>query len=109
MKKKTHPPSISHDKLIVAHLRDDPEFAVEYLKAALEEATDEDGRHVLLFAIRRIAEAHGIAKIARAAGIKRESLSRALSAKGNPRFDTLCAVVHAMGLQLTVEPARESA
>ena len=45
MKKKIHPPSISHDKLIVAHLRDDPEFAVEYLKAALEEATDEDGRY----------------------------------------------------------------
>lgn len=107
MKKKIHPPSISHDKLIVAHLRDDPEFAVEYLKAALEEATDEDGRYVLLSAIRHIAEAHGIAKIARAAGIKRESLSRALSVKGNPRFDTLYAVVHAMGLQLTVEPAQE--
>ena len=109
MKKKPHPSSISHDKLIIAHLRDDPEFAVEYLKVALEEATDEDGRHVLLGAIRRIAEAHGIAKVARAAGIKRESLSRALSAKGNPRFDTLYAVVHAMGLQLTVEPAHERA
>lgn len=105
MKKKTHPRSISHDTLMVARLREDPEFAVEYLKVALEEATDEDGRHVLLAAIRRIAEAHGIAKIARAAGIKRESLSRALSAKGNPRFDTLCAVVHAMGMQLTLEPA----
>ncbi|MFZ5930938.1 MAG: addiction module antidote protein [Pseudomonadota bacterium] len=107
MKKKSYPPSISHDKLVIAHLRDDPEFAVEYLKVALEEATDEDGRYVLLGAIRRIAEAHGIAKIARAAGIKRESLSRALSAKGNPRLDTLYAVVHAMGLQLTVEPAHE--
>lgn len=107
MKKKIHPPSISHDKLMIANLKDDPAFAVEYLKAALEEATDEDGRHVLLAVMRRIAEAHGIAKIARAAGIKRESLSRALSAKGNPRFDTLYAVVHAMGLQLTVEPAHE--
>lgn len=56
--------------------------------------------------MRRIAEAHGIAKIARAAGIKRESLSRALSAKGNPRFDTLYAVVHAIGLQLAVESAQ---
>ncbi len=108
MKKKTHPPSISHDKLMIANLKDDPEFAVEYLKAALEEATDEDGRYVLLAVIRRIAEAHGIAKIASKAGIKRESLSRALSAKGNPRLDTLYAVVHAMGLQLTVEPATAS-
>lgn len=109
MKKKMHPPSVSHDELVLAHLKSDPEFAVEYLKVALEEATDEDGRYVLLNAIRRIAEAHGIAKIARAAGIKRESLSRALSAKGNPRFDTLYAVINAMGLQLTVEPARAHA
>lgn len=105
MKKKTHYHYPTHDELMRARLKRDPEFAVEYLKVALEEATDEDGRYVLLNAIRRIAEAHGIAKIARAAGIKRESLSRALSAKGNPRFDTLYAVVHAMGLQLTVEPA----
>lgn len=104
MKKKLSP-SVPYDKLVIKHLRDDPEFAVEYLKTALEEATDEDGRHVLLNAIRRIAEAHGIAKIARAAGLKRESLSRALSAKGNPRFDTLYAVIHAMGLQLTVQQA----
>lgn len=106
MKKNLHPVSVSHDKLMVARLQRDPEFAVEYLKVAIEEATDEDGRHVLLGAIRQIAEAHGIAKIARAAGIKRESLSRALSAKGNPRFDTLYAVIHAMGLQLTVQPAQ---
>ena len=72
----------------------------------MEEATDEDGRFVLLNAIRQIAQAHGIAKIARAAGIRRESLSRALSAKGNPRLDTLVAVVRAMGLQLTVERGR---
>jgi len=105
MKKKPSSRKVSHDALMLARLKRDPEFAVEYLKAALEEATDEDGRYVLLIAIRQIAQAHGIAKIARAAGIKRESLSRALSAKGNPRFDTLCAVIHAMGLQLTVEPA----
>jgi DNA-binding phage protein len=28
-----------------------------------------------------------------------------LSARGNPRFPTLVAVVHAMGLKLTVEAA----
>lgn len=106
MKKKTRYHYPTHNEVMLKHLKDDPEFAVEYLKVALEEATDEDGRDVLLNAIRRIAEAHGIARIARAAGIRRESLSRALSAKGNPRFDTLYAVVHAMGLQLTVEPAR---
>ncbi len=95
--------SISHDKVMIARLKADPEFAVEYLKAAMED-TDEPA--VLLMALRRITEARGgFAKIARLAGIERESLHRALSTRGNPRFSTLVAVTRAMGLRLTVEAA----
>jgi probable addiction module antidote protein len=51
-----------------------------------------------------VAEARGgIAKVAKAAGVERESLYRALSAHGNPRLSTLVAVTKAMGLKLTVE------
>ncbi len=100
MKNKT---SESHDEVMRRRLRDNPNFAVEYLKAALED-TEEPG--VLLIALRRIAEARGgIAKVAKAAGIERESLYRALSAKGNPRLSTLVAVTKAVGLKLTVEAA----
>jgi probable addiction module antidote protein len=96
--------SISHDEAIVKELRADPEFAAEYLKAASEEAEDEP--RVLLIALRRIAEARGgLAKVAKAAGIERESLYRALSQRGNPRLSTLVAVTKAMGLKLTVEAA----
>ena len=55
-------------------------------------------------ALKQIAEAQGIAKIAKAAGIPRESLYRVLSPKGNPRMSTLFALVRAMGLQVTVQP-----
>ena len=56
---------------------------------------------------KRVAEARGgIAKVAKLAGIERESLYRALSAKGNPRLSTLVAVTKAVGLKLTVENAR---
>jgi probable addiction module antidote protein len=59
---------------------------------------------VLLIALRQVAEARGgIASVAKAAGIERESLYRALSPRGNPRFSTLVAVTRAMGLTLTVE------
>lgn len=106
MTKKIYPPSIPHEVVLKRHLKEDPEFAVEYLKVAMEEATDDVGRDVLLHAIRRIAEVHGIAKIARKAGLKRESLSRALSPRGNPRLDTLLSTIHAMGMKLTIEPIR---
>lgn len=66
------------------------------------EEDDEPG--VLLIALRRIAEARGgIAKVAKAAGIERESLYRALSRRGNSRLSTLVAVTKAVGLKLTVE------
>jgi probable addiction module antidote protein len=99
MKRRT---SISHDEAMAKRLRKDPEFAAEYLKAALED-TDEPG--VLLIALRHLAQAQGIAKVAKAAGIERESLYRALSPKGNPRLSTLVAVTKAIGLKLTVEAA----
>lgn len=98
--------SISHDEAIIKELRDEPGFAAEYLKAAIE---DTDEPKVLLIALRHLAEAKGgIAKVAKGAGVERESLYRALSPRGNPRFSTLVAVTKAMGLTLTVEPARHA-
>jgi len=89
---------------MMRELRKSANFAAEYLKAALED-TEEPA--VLLIALRRIAEARGgIAKVAKAAGIERESLYRALSSRGNPRLSTLVAVTKAVGLKLTVETAR---
>jgi probable addiction module antidote protein len=99
MKRK---PSTSHDDAMIRRLRSNPAFAAEYLKAALE---DDDEPRVLLIALRHLAQARGIAKVAKAAGIERESLYRALSVHGNPRLSTLVAVTKAIGLKLTVEAA----
>lgn len=95
--------SILHDEVMVKKLRGRPRFAAEYLKAAME---DTDEPEVLLMALRHIAEARGgLAKVAKAAGIERESLYRALSAHGNPRLSTIVGVMKAVGLKLTVEAA----
>ena len=98
--------SVSHDEVMIRRLRTSPKFAAEYLQAALE---DVEEPKVLLIALRQIAEARGgVAKVAQAAGIQRESLYRALSERGNPRLSTLSAVLKAVGLKLTVEAARPS-
>ena len=100
MKRKA---SISNDQAVIEQIRESPRFAVEYLKAAMEDTQEPK---VLLIALRHIVEARGgFAKVARAAGIQRESLHRALSARGNPRFSTLAAVVNTIGLKLTIEAA----
>jgi probable addiction module antidote protein len=101
MKRKA---SISHDEAIVRRLQEHPEFASEYLKAALEDA---DEPRVLLLALRHLADANGgVAKVAKLAGVQRESLYRALSPTGNPRLSTLVAVTKAIGLKLTVESVK---
>lgn len=91
-----------HDEAVVELLREDPAFADEYLAVALEEADESGGQEALLRALRHVAEAQGMAKIAERAGLPRESLYKSLSAKGNPTLKTLLAVLNAAGLRLSV-------
>ena len=88
----------SHRERLIGELRADPGLAAAYLNAAAE---DEDSR-VYLVALRTVAEAEGMAKVAKAAGVPRESLYRALSSGGNPRFSTFHAILKAAGLKLAV-------
>ena len=91
-----------HADAVIELLREDPSFADEYLRAALDQSDEEGGQVALLAALRHVAEAQGMAKVAERAGIKRESLYRALSPKGNPTVKTLTAILQAAGLRLAV-------
>jgi probable addiction module antidote protein len=96
--------AVSHHDREVAELREDRELAVEYLKAAMESIDNPDDRAAGLLALRTVAEAYGgLGAVASDAGISRESLYRALSAKGNPTLKTLLAVLKAVGMKLSVE------
>ena len=93
----------SYHEWEVEELRRDREFAVEYLKAALESLEDPEERGASLLMLRALAEAYGgMGNVAARAGLSRESLYRSLSPKGNPTFKTLTAIVNAMGLRLSV-------
>ena len=91
----------SYQAALIESLKDSEEAAA-YLNAALEEDA-EDAEDLFLLALRNVAEARGIAKLAEEATLNRESLYRALSAKGNPRLSTIGAVLDALGLLLAVE------
>lgn len=95
MAKKT----ANHDESVVEMLRNDAEFAEEYLHAAFEQLDEEGGEAAFLAALRHIVDARGgMAEVARKAGLSRESLYRALSPNGNPTLRTMRQVVHAAGL-----------
>ena len=77
----------------------DPQEAAECLNAALEENTPD----LFLLALRNVAEAHGIKKLAEEAHLNRESMYRMLSEQGNPQLSSLTAILKEMGLRLAVE------
>ena len=92
----------SYNDWEVEELRKDREFAVEYLKAAMEALDNPEERGGGLIALRAVAEAYGGLGAVAAAGISRESLYRALSPKGNPTLKTLVAVLKTLGLRLSI-------
>ncbi len=72
----------------------DPQEAAHYLNAALR-----DSEEALLVALRDVAEARQMAKIAETVGVSRESLYRMLSASGNPTYRNFFGILKALGVE----------
>jgi len=72
------------------------------LAVALKEADQAGGQQALPMALRHIGQAQAVSSVAERAGIPRESLYRALGARGNPTIKTLLAILSATGQQLSV-------
>lgn len=83
------------------HLKSDRDI-IAYLEAAFEDGDS----GVVAAALGDIARAKGMTKVARRAGLGRESLYKALSADGNPELGTVLRVVRALGIKLHAVPAR---
>ncbi len=77
----------------------DPVVAANYLNAAIK-----DSRKMFLTALRNVAEARQMSRVARHSRLSRENLYRMLSGGGNPTLTSLEAVLKTVGLRFSVEP-----
>jgi probable addiction module antidote protein len=75
------------------------------MAAYLEAALDDGDSNLVAAALGDIARAKGMTRVAREAGLGRESLYKALSPAGNAEFATIMKVVAALGLRLHAAPA----
>jgi len=92
-------PTKSYKEYLIERLKKDPEEAVGYLNAVLEEGDPE----VFLLALRDVAEAYGgMKKLAAKTKLNRENLYRMLSKKGNPELYSLRALLQALGFKLNI-------
>jgi probable addiction module antidote protein len=99
-KRSARTPTVAYD--VAKQLRT-PEEMAAYLEAWLVEAPEDTAG--IARAIVDIARACGMTKVAREAGLSRESLYKALSEGGNPSFDTVLRVARAMGLRFHASAA----
>jgi len=86
---------------VAEHLRI-PEEMAAYLDACIEESEGGDAAFMAK-ALGDIARAQGMNRVAREAGVSRESLYRALSGERSPDFFSILKVVRALGLKLRAD------
>lgn len=97
--------SVPYEKDLMEWLQD-PAHAAEYINAAIEDGD----REVFLLALRDVAKSRGgMATVAEQAKVSRTSLYKTLSPRGNPEFRSVTALLHSLGLKLTVEPEDKAA
>ena len=82
----------------IADYLDNDDVIAEYLTAAAEDANPD----VFRAALGDVARARGMARIANDSGLGRESLYKALSPGSHPRFETVNAVLRALGVKFAV-------
>jgi probable addiction module antidote protein len=85
----------------VADFLDSDEMIAEYLSVAM---ADPDPDHFLQ-AVAAVARARGMTQLAKDAGVSRESLYKTLAPGAKPRYETVCKLMHALGVQFKVQAA----
>ena len=106
---KRKPPYVSHDEAQIEMFRRRPVMALEYLNAAFKLAFEENAPELALTAMASVAKAYGINRVAKDSHLKRESLHRMLSRRGNPEWKSLFRVMKALKVRPRLEQAKTAA
>lgn len=85
---------------LAEYLKTDEDIA-QYLTIVLEDNDSAELTHALGV----IARARGMTEVARASGLTREALYKALRPSSQPRFETIARVCAALGVKLVAKPA----
>lgn len=106
MKKKA--PYVSHEQEQIREFRKNPKLATEYLNSAIQVAFEENNPELVLTALATVARAYGMTHVAKDADLKRESLHRMLSKRGNPEWNSMFRVFKALHLRPKLEHTEQA-
>lgn len=82
------------------YLRNHPEEIDDYVSILFEEYAQDGDTAALLSSLRVVCRVKGISLVAETSGLSRKGVQKALSEDGNPKFESVNAIMHAMGYWL---------
>jgi len=91
------------DEIDEEYYRNHPDEIDSYLITAFEEYAKDGCTPALLSSLRMIARVKGVSKLGLASVDPQNAIQKTLSEEASPQFDTINAIVNAMGYCITLQ------
>jgi probable addiction module antidote protein len=91
-----------------AYLRDHPEEIDDYIALLFDEYAKDGDTAALLSSLRVVGRAKGVSRLAETSGLSRKGIQKVLSEEGNPKFESVNAIMRAMGYRLAVQKLEDA-
>lgn len=88
------------DDITEEYLRSHPDEIDDYVTELFEEYAQDGNTATLLSSLRVVCRVKGVSFIAETSGLSRKGVQKALSEEGNPKFESVNAILRAMGYRL---------
>ena len=88
------------DDITEEYLRSHPDEIDDYITELFEEYAQDGDTTALLSSLRVVSRVKGVSFIAETSGLSRKGVQKALSEEGNPKFESVSAILRAMGYRL---------
>jgi probable addiction module antidote protein len=90
------------DDITEEYLRDHPEEIDDYTTELFEAYAQDGDLGTLLASLRVASRVKGVSFVAETAGLSRKGVQKALSEEGHPKFESVNAILRAMGYRLAL-------
>ncbi len=94
-------------KELVKEIVKDPEEALAYLRASLDDYMKDGDLEAFLITLRTVADAKGgVTELSNKTGLNRQNLYKILSKDGNPTLKTMRTILNSLDLNLSVTSSK---
>src|SRR2546421_330128 len=88
------------DDVTEEYLRNHPDEIDDYVTNLFEEYAKDGDTAALFSSLRIVCRIKGVSLVAETSRLSRKGVQKALSEEGNPKFESVNAILHAMGYWL---------